>query len=162
MSEGFVIGKILPAKSDTDKPEFEIIRRAGFKEPDADVRPCAHGKFILDEQWSTVTCGKCREKVDPFSALMYYALNYEATRREHQRLIEQEKSTRTEELRRLGRLRDASDDNRAEIARLTGWGFNGTVTELREAERRITREINDRRYARREQRRNSRRPHPGD
>lgn len=153
MTDGFVIGRIHPVSSDSDKPEFEIIRRDAFREPEKDVRACAHGKFILDEQWATVTCGLCREKVDPFAALMYYALNYEATRREHQRLIEQEKSTRIAELKRLGRLRDASEENRAEIARLTGWGFGGTVGELREAERRISREINDRRYAKREARR---------
>ena len=152
---GFVVGVIHRAKDDTEKPEFEIIRRdtSGWASPPPEsVRACQHGKFILDEQWATVTCGRCGEKVDPFSALMHYAQNYQAIERRHEQMVAAETGMHKEELKRLARLRDATDEDRREVERLTGWSFKGGVNELREAARRIRREISDRKHAKKSER----------
>ncbi|MBA2670572.1 MAG: hypothetical protein H0U67_09390 [Gemmatimonadetes bacterium] len=146
---GMVVGVIHPAKSETERPEFEIIRRDGWRDPGAEVRPCEHAKFILDERWSTVTCGKCKERVDPFSAIMYYAEKYQEIRRRHDWMVEAEKSLHTAELKRLSRLRDATEEERYEIARLTGWSFKGGVEDLREAADRIRRTIGERKSEKR-------------
>lgn len=147
MNEGRIAGIIAPIKDGAERPEFEIVRRghALWREEEA----CKHGKFILDEQWATVTCGKCKERIDPFSALMHYAANFHEIVRRHEQMVEAEKSCHIEELRRLGRLRDASDEERNEIARMTGWNFRGDVGELREAVRTIGRAIDERKWAKR-------------
>lgn len=150
-TEGRIVGIIHRVKDETEKPEFEIIRREAmsWQQPPENVRACQHGKFILDEKWATVTCGRCGEKVDAFSALMYYALNHQATEQQYDRMVAAEISMHNEELKRLARLRDATEENRKEIERLTGWSFEGGVNELREASSRIRREIYDRKLAKR-------------
>ncbi len=149
-NEGRIVGIIHQVKDDAEKPEFEIIRRdESWKQPPENVRACQHGKFILDEKWATVACGRCGEKVDAFSALMYYAQNHEAINRHYDRMVAAETALHKEELKRLSRLRDATEEHRQEIGRLTGWSFRGGVNELRDAVRRIRREILDRKSAKR-------------
>lgn len=145
---GLVVGIIHHAKDDTEKPEFEIIRRDGYQSF-TNPRPCEHGKFILDEKWASVTCGKCKERIDPFAALMHYAANFQAIERRHVQMVEAEKSNHFSELKRLSRLRDATEDERDEIAKLTGWSFDGTVEDLRVATNGIRRAIDERKWAKR-------------
>ncbi len=135
-------------------PEFEIIRRSGVASPDEDVRPCEHGKFILDEEWATVTCGKCKQRVDPFAALMYYARFYqERIAWRFRELESSEKSLHQAELKRLSRLRDATDEEKREISGLTDWHSKATLDDLREAVQRIGRAIQTRKMEKRMKRR---------
>lgn len=151
---GFVAGVIIPAKTEGEKPTFEIVPRGRWNRPEPDVRPCEHSRFILDEEWATVTCGTCREKVDPFAALLWYARIYESRiKHEFQRVQEAEKNLHAEELRRLSKLRDASEDERKEIADLLARRYERTLTEMRDTARRIGRAIADRKREQRGKRR---------
>jgi hypothetical protein len=152
---GRIVGVIHQAKADDEKPEFTIVRRDLY--PGQNERKCEHGKFILDEQWATVECGLCGERVEPFAALMSLATHWQRIEQARYRAIEAEKATHRAELKRLSRLRDATDEEKAEIQRLAGWGFGGTVKDLREATSRIGRAISTRKMAKRKQRRL---PHP--
>lgn len=71
-----LVGRIIPDVRG-GAPQFVILRRdeARYRTDDelAGVRPCDHPRFILDAKWNTVTCGKCKERLDPFAALLRYA-----------------------------------------------------------------------------------------
>jgi hypothetical protein len=146
-----IAGVIHPARDD-GSPVFEIIRRDHWMQPPEGVRPCDHGNFILDEQWATVTCKKCNEKVGPFAALLYYARNYQEIKREHARLRDAKKELMFAQLKRLANLRDASDAERREIREAVRSPGKLTVEESEAMVNRITRAISERKWQRKQQR----------
>lgn len=148
MDDQKIAGVIRPARED-GTPVFEIIRRDHWMSPPEGVRPCEHGRFILDEQWATVTCKDCGEKVDPFSALMWYARNYQEVRRERERMLEAKKGLMIAELRRLSKLRDATDAEREEIAGIVRSPYRAKLEDCQEAVTRIQMAIRQRKDAKR-------------
>jgi hypothetical protein len=87
MSGGYIAGIIKPSDSPDEPPTFQIVERRTIS-VDPDVRPCEHRRFLLDEKWKTVTCEACKERVDPFAALMSFATWYKDL--EHKRQMQEE------------------------------------------------------------------------
>jgi hypothetical protein len=149
MAEGdmAVIGEIVPPDDENEPPSFRIIKhdfdvqRAG-----PGVRPCSHGPFVLDEKWSTVTCGKCGQHVPPFNVLLRWAEWDEMAKRRRMGFEDAEKRLHREELRRLSKLRVATDEHRAEIAKALGWSSKLTGQELGQLAKRIRDEQNAIKY----------------
>jgi hypothetical protein len=117
-----IVGIIEPG-DDGGAATFRIIRRIGgargeqheLGSDDAGVRPCAHPRFILDERWSTVTCGECKQVVDAFSALMRYAEWSEQWRRDRGLAEAAEQRLQITVLRSLARKRCFTDEERREL-----------------------------------------------
>lgn len=142
--EGFVMAVIIPGP-EGESPTFKILRD---HQRDENIRPCDHRSFVLDEKWMTVTCGECGDRVDAFAALMKYADWWQKMESRRAQMEEAEKNMLRESLRRLSRLRAATEEERDEIARVIGWaGDSKPVAELREVERRIDRAIRERKRA---------------
>src|SRR5690606_10949010 len=68
---GRIVGAIEP-NPEGGEPLFTIVRRGDTPPPN--VRACPHPRYLLDEEWSTVTCGRCGERLDPFAVLLNYAV----------------------------------------------------------------------------------------
>lgn len=65
---------------DADKPLFTIVRRgpltllnSAAAADAAGVRPCSHSRFFLDDEWMTVTCAECKQRVEPYAVLRFNA-----------------------------------------------------------------------------------------
>lgn len=135
---GEVVGRIRPGPTTSAPPLFEIVpRRMRRYERDR----CQHSAFILDSEWNEVSCGQCGEILDPYSVLMRYAEWWKEFDNRRIGAEEGEKRMEKANLRRMRRLRHATDKHREEIdALLNGWPRLG---EIRNASKRIEREIND-------------------
>jgi hypothetical protein len=72
--KGEIAGRILPDPKG-GKPLFQVMRgyHAYGSDEMAGVRPCAHPSYILDPDWMTVTCGECKERLEPFAVLIKYS-----------------------------------------------------------------------------------------
>ena len=142
---GGIVGTIRPSP-DGDSPVFEIVRK---DRTDEDVRPCEHSAFKLDERWGTVACGKCKERVDPFAALLRFAEWWEALEHRRRAVQDAEKRLLRVELQRLKRMRDTTPDEVAEIEAAMARYWSTPVADLREIERRIRRAARERKFAKR-------------
>jgi hypothetical protein len=156
MSEG-VVGRILPSNNG-GKPFFEIIRRDEdkWKAPPESVRACNHGPFVLDMKWSTVTCKKCEEKLDAFAVVAAFA-EWEGEWRRIEGNAERARCQLwVDELRRLRKLRGATDEEVAEIERTLNQSHAMKSSELVEIGDRVRNAISDRKHAQRQARRRPR------
>lgn len=71
---------------------FTVVERGGYlslldRETMAGVRPCEHRSYILDDEWSTVTCGECKAKLDPYAVLRQHAKIWQKIRSERAHYI---------------------------------------------------------------------------
>lgn len=139
---GRIVGEIIP-QPDGGGPVFRIVNRESHN-AGPNIRPCDHSEFVLDEKWATVTCGKCGERVDAFSALLVFAKWEERWRHQEQMAKEAEKRIHVAELRRLSRLRSVTPDEREEIERLLSRHWSLDPTTLRDAYRKISRNARER------------------
>lgn len=153
-----IVGEILPG-ADGEPPVFKIIRDDyELSTAGPNVRPCAHGKFILDEKWATVTCGECHQHVDAFSALMHYAEWGKKWKRQRAFAEQAERSLQLAELRRLRNLRDCTPEDCKEIEAAIRDGWRIELAKLRELTRRVDRAVRAIKNARRDARRRRQKP----
>lgn len=114
--EGELVGAIRPGPNG-EPPLFRIIRHDDeVRDAGPNVRPCDHRQFIVDAKFSTVTCGKCHTQVPPCAALIILIEHWDRVICDRQTAADAEKRAHVAELRRLGRLRCMTDEERAEIA----------------------------------------------
>ena len=144
-----IVGTIRPSP-DGDGPVFEIVRK---DRTDGEVRPCEHGRFKLDERWGTVTCGKCKGRVDPFAALLRFAEWFEALDHRRQMVQEAEKRLLVESLRRLKRLRDTAPEEVTEIEAMLARRWSVPVADMRALNDRVRRSVSERKYAKKRRKR---------
>lgn len=104
-----------------------------------DTRPCDHGRFVLDDEWLTVTCGECGERLDPYAVLRRHAVWWEEFAHREARAEEAEKRFHVEELRRLRRLRGTSPEDVAAIDAALGQAWRHSAHDLAALSRRIER-----------------------
>lgn len=123
---------------------FTIVGRRSGEAPPANVRPCPHPRFILDDEWNTVTCGKCGERLDPYAALRSYADWWSEFEFRRTMAESASKDLYADLLRQLARRRGATEAEREEIRELVGMRQFRPLEELKDAHRRIERAINER------------------
>lgn len=148
---GGIVAEIIPTGLD-GPPLFRIVQHdSEVSGAGPNVRPCDHGRFILDTKWKTVTCGDCHTQVDAFAALMVYAKWYHELERRRQSADHAEYQLHITELRRLAKLQLCTDAERQEIEKAirSGYGLN-TNKSLRVLTRRISEAVRDRRREKRE------------
>jgi hypothetical protein len=153
MTDGIVVGEIHLAP-DGKTPLFRRIRHdyeAGT-ETGKVARPCDHGAFLLDEKWSSVTCGLCRKEVPAFDALMTLVAHWDRLKSDAAHRERATADLHRAELRRLARLRIFDDAERAEIAKAIK-DFRATARQLADVADRFGGLEDERRAARRRERR---------
>lgn len=152
MSERVVLGTIRPGENPGDPPIFTIVR-GGWDAREAGVRPCEHHHFVLDPQWSTVTCKDCGDKVEPFAALLHYARWFDRFRARAEQAAHAEKRLTVARLRRLRGLRACAEADRAEIETAIREEHRRSPESLATLANRVERATNEARAARRVARR---------
>lgn len=107
---------------------FRIVRRhdpVGGRGVGPNVRPCEHPHFVLDEKFSTVTCEKCGERLQPFDILLQHAEYWERMLRDRDAAYEAHERLLVEQMRRLIALKSVSAEERsaleAAVRRAAGW-----------------------------------------
>jgi hypothetical protein len=153
MTDGIVIGEIHLAP-DGKTPLFRRIRHdyeAGT-EVGKIARPCDHGAFLLDEKWSSVTCGKCNVVVPAFDALMTLVAHWDRLKADAAQRERATADLNRAELRRLERLRCFDDAERAEITKAIR-DRSATARQLADVADRFGGLEDERRAARRRERR---------
>lgn len=115
-----------------------------FKEGRPAVGGCQHEHFELDDQWKTVTCTDCGERLDPFAVLAAHARWWRQLERKKLSADAATRTMITENLRRLRRLRDVTDLEISQIDELLHRGDGVTLQELSAASRRIEGSAQDR------------------
>lgn len=127
--------------------------------PPANVRPCPHlpnHHVTLDEEWETVTCSGCGERLSAFAVLLVYARNFEHHRTMYTLTKRATNQMALASMRRVRRLRGVSDDEGSALdaaIRKAERGFFGIDGEIDPQEyldlaRRVERAIRERKYAR--------------
>lgn len=135
--ESKVIGSIDLAPEPGERPLFTILRNDKPWEP---LPGCAHGSFELNTEWLTITCGKCREKIEPFAVLMAYATWYEKIEARSRSLERQHIGFLREQLGALRERVALSDADREEIRRARHTTSKDTTVEKLTA---LLRRLND-------------------
>lgn len=85
------IGDIPDITPDDDASIFRIVGRGPLRLVDGDnagVRACTHPRYVLDDEWMTVTCDVCKERLEPYAVLRANA-GYCAKIRRERMLTEQ-------------------------------------------------------------------------
>lgn len=148
-----VVAHIRPPLEEGSERVFQIKRRTGYY---GDGDTCRHLRYFLNEEWSTVKCVECGERLDPFAVLMHHA-TWEV--RMDNRRVEVERAEEwmlRESLRRLRRLVDTTDDERAEVVRVLD-DYRTKLDDLRETAHRIEPLVRKRQDAKSAARREKRR-----
>lgn len=141
--ESQVMGHIRPPFEKGGDRVFKINRRSGYYQK---ADECQHRVYVLDEDWSTVTCDACGEKLDPFAVLMHHAVWEERMDGRRHEIERAEEWMLKESLRRLRRLVDTTDEERAEvIALLDDWRTK--AEDMREPANRIEAAVRARKNA---------------
>lgn len=91
-------------------PKLDVFRDAhgnlttpGWRshDPHPDIEPCSHPTYSLDDQWNTVHCAKCKERLDPYVILRSHAHYWERLVRARDEVDEGRKILRVEQLRAM-------------------------------------------------------------
>lgn len=153
MSERLVIGEIVPAADEKDRPTFRIIQENQTWDIGPNVRPCNHLHYALDDKWSTVTCEDCGERLTAYSVLRDYARWQEKYKAQAQLAEQAEKRMLVTNLRRLSRLRATTPDERKEIDGLLRRQWSVTAKQMSHVADGIECLVRERKSARRSERR---------
>jgi hypothetical protein len=140
---GYIAGIIQPSDNPDEAPTFQIVSRLDVR-VDADVRPCEHRKFILDEKWKTVTCEACKDRVDPFAALLSFATWYKQLEHKRQMQEHAEANLLRQTAAALRRRRGLTDEEKADLDKVKAHEM--PLAEMRQAVKRIERALNHRKY----------------
>lgn len=158
--DGRLVGRIFEAASEQEPPTFEVIRGSPYT--DEKDEGCAHNQFALNERWRKVTCGKCGDVLDAFAVLMRYAEWSQRVKRKKDDAEWAEMKLLRQEMRRLKRLVDVTDDEVGEleacIDRSHTFGKDGPVAldEARKLTRRVERAVRERKLAKKRAKREAR------
>ena len=153
---GRVVGRIEKAPDDTGRPRFKVVHGS----PYTDKREgCTHRTYELHVRWRIVKCVECGAALDPFAVLMRYAeWQQEIEHHKHAAQAAEMKLLR-ENLRRLRRLVDTTDEEIAEIDAVLADSHQGdengfvVIESAREVGRRIEGAVRERKREKRKKRR---------
>ncbi len=132
-------------------PLFRVIARGALSliGDDKEIRPCEHPRFILDDGMLTVTCGECKQRVEPYAALRTYATWWIALERKRADAEHAEWSRLVQAIREMAKRRMFSDAERETIRR-NSWAYGkGSLQEMRELHAELTKRIHRAKQARR-------------
>ena len=156
---GEIIGEIRGPQSEEDPPTFKMVPPYS-----RDKSECEHHRYWLDEKWRIVRCRDCDEPVDPFAILMRRA-EWEASWEQRARCFEDTRRRMLiEAARRLTRLRDThhveAHELKSAIERTGYYPYDGqwgiTTDDLAVIVRKIEGEVEERRFKKRQVKRDKR------
>lgn len=132
-------------RQDDQPPPLRIVRGplGLLSNDDTCVRPCEHPRFILDDEWKTVTCGECRQLVDAYSALRMYAKWYQRIRREHEDTQHAEWALLAADVRKMLKRRQFTDEERTSIGRESHTFGKDSLETIRKVHAEISKRVSE-------------------